>query len=370
MTVRLALGEDDVLRLMQDTTPAARVIVTDKISQFYTASHLDKNGFLAAEQIFRLLVRDTEVKVRAAMAKHLKLSKRIPRDIVMDLARDVEEVSLPMLESSEVLTDKDLLELLSAKQEVSRYLAVTRRKVVNEIVSSVLIDSGNAQVASALISNQAALISADGFSRIVELHRNNEPMLKSVSDHPHVPVVVVEKIISFVSAQLADALRRKHNIEIDQIRKEVDQSHEDETLTLVRYAGAQKDADRLINQLQQTNNLNPSLILSALCQGNFAFFEICLAKMSNIPLSNARTLIADRGELGFRAIYNKAGLPEGLFPAVKLLLKVVRELDSEGCRPGAFKYASSLVDRVLYHAQQTPVDNLSYVIALVRRVAR
>lgn len=366
----LSLSEADVLRLMEDATADVRVDVTEKISGSYTKSFLDKNALQAAEQIFRLLVRDTEVKVRVAMAGHLKNSGRIPRDIVMDLARDVEEVSLPVLECSEVLTDRDIMELISAQQEVKRYLAVSRRKEVSDPVAMALINTGNAQVAGTLLANEGAKISESGFERIVDLHQGNEPMLKSLGDRPGVPVAIVEKIVGMVSSQLAGVLRKKHNLSDDQIRTEVEQSHEDETLALVRYANAEKDADKLIVQLQRTDNLTPSIILSALCQGNFAFFELCLAKLSNIPVANARTLIADHGELGFRAIYNKAGLPEGLFPAVKLLLKVVRDLDSEGCRPGSFKYAGSVVERLLQHAEKTPTDNLSYVIALVRRVAR
>jgi hypothetical protein len=94
------------------------------------------------------------------------------------------------------------------------------------------------------------------------------------------------------------------------------------------------------------------------------------ANNSGIPVENARTLIADRGELGFRAIYNKSGLPEAMFPAVKLLLKIVRELDAEGAQNGSSRYANSVVERILHYSEENPVENLSYIIALVRRVAQ
>ncbi|NBX04064.1 MAG: DUF2336 domain-containing protein [Alphaproteobacteria bacterium] len=366
----LALGEEDVRQLMEYSTPAARIYITDKIANSYCAQSLDKSALIAAEQIFRLLVRDTELKVRGALSKHLKDSAHIPRDIVKTLAKDAEEIALPVLQFSQVLNESDLLELMESQHEISRYLAVSRRKEVPEKVALALIETGNAQVATTLVSNGGAKISEQGFGKIIELHRNNESILKSVSDHPQLPVAVVEKLVSMVSGQLADSLRKKHQIPMTQINREVEATHEDQTLSLVRLANAETDTDKLIAQLRAGNSLTPSVILSALCQGSFTFFEMCLAKLSNIPLTNARTLIADRGELGFRALYNKAGLPEGLFPAVKLLLKVVRELDVEGVRPGSAKYASAVVERLLHHAERTPVENLSYVIALVRRVAK
>ena len=364
------LAEDDVRRLMEENSPELRTEITEKLASTYNGDTLDKNALIAAEQVFRLLVRDTEVAVRKTLANHLKNSSHIPRDVVRTLARDVEEVALPVLQFSEVLTENDLLELTSTQQDVSRYLAISRRKTVPESVSQVLIDSGNPQVATTLASNVGAKISESGFDKLVELHQCNEAVLKSVGENPAIPVTVAGKLVTLVSDQLADALRKKHNLPASQISRAVEQTHEDETLALVRIAKTELDAERLSNQLQTNNNLTPSIILSALAQGNFAFFEICLARLSNIPVANARTLIGDRGDLGFRAIYNKAGLPEGLFPAVKLLLTVVRELDFEGIRPGSIKYAGSIVERLLNRAEYAPVENLSYVIALVRRVAR
>jgi hypothetical protein len=59
-----------------------------------------------------------------------------------------------------------------------------------------------------------------------------------------------------------------------------------------------------------------------------------------------------------------------MFPAVKQLLKVMRELDNEGEKPGSSRYANRVVERILQYAEEKPIDNLSYIIALVRRIAQ
>lgn len=365
-----ALDKADVARLMQDSSSDARVYITDKIADKYKASALDRTALIAAEQVFRLLLQDTELKVRVTLAQHLKESPHIPRDIIKTLARDVEEVALPVLEFSTVFNDNDLIELLGASQEISRYLAVSKRKQLSEKVSMTLLESGNSQVATTLVNNSGANIPDEGFQLLIDKHSANESLMKSVGNHPQLPVAAVQKLVTVVSTSLADALRAKHKLPETQIAQEVDQTQEEQTLGLISYAHGEENIDKLINQLRVANRLTPSLILSALCGGNFDFFEISLAKLSNIPLANARKLIADRGDLGFRAIYNKAGLPEGLFRAVKLLLTVLRDLDIEGIKPGTPKYSTHVVERILHHADQNPVENLSYIIALVRRVAR
>ncbi len=53
-----------------------------------------------------------ELRVREALAAHLKNSPDLAHDVAVALARDVDSVSLPMLKFSEVLTDEDLIEIV------------------------------------------------------------------------------------------------------------------------------------------------------------------------------------------------------------------------------------------------------------------
>ena len=366
----LALSEDDVQRLLTDDSADVRVDVTAKIAGTYSTSNLSKNENMMAEQVFRLLLRDTELKVRATLAQNVKSSANIPRDIVLTMARDVEEVALPILQYSEVLNDEDLLDIIHSTREVSRYLAISNRPQVSGIVSDNLLEAGNDKVAAALIENSGAQISEQGLSRIIENYGKNETMMNAISQRSHLPISVAEKLISVVSSSLSESLKKKYHLG-EPLDKEVEKTREGETLNLVRDARSPEDIEKLIDQLRAFDRLTPSLILSALCQGNFAFFETSLAKLSNISVTNARTLISDRGELGFRAIYNKSGLPEAMFPAVKLLLRVVRELDAEGTKSKGARYANRIVERILQYAEgDDSIENISYIIALVRRVAQ
>ena len=372
-SLSLELTPQEVTRLLEDKTSAVRLDITEKIAGAYGHNQLNEKEKQAAEQVFRLLVRDTEVRIRATLASHIKDSESIPHDIVMPLARDVAEVSLPVLQYSQVLNDDDLLDLIGHTHEISRYVAISRRKEVSDMVTGTLLDKGSDAVAAALVENPGAKISETGITKIVENFRDNEVLMKAVADRPHLPVAAAEKLIHVVSASLAESLKEKYKLQklpTDHIEKEVDKAHEGETLKLVHTSKSQDDIDKLVHQLHASGRLTPSLILSSLCQGDFPFFETSLAKLSDIPVVNARKLIADRGELGFRAIYNKSGLPDAMFPAVKMLLKVMRELDAEGEKPDSRRYANRVVERLLQYAEETPVENLSYIIALVRQISQ
>ncbi|MFO0389655.1 MAG: DUF2336 domain-containing protein [Alphaproteobacteria bacterium] len=366
----LTLSEDDVNRLLRDTTSDTRIDMTDRIAGAYSQTALSQHENMIAEQIFRLLLRDTEVRVRIALAEHVKSSTVIPHDIIKKMAKDVEEVALPLLQHSQVLTDDDLVELINASNESSRHVAICKRSKVSVVVSDTLLGKGGDEVVLALADNEGAEISEAGVGKIIESHRDNNALMQRLVNRQNLPVAAVNKLINAVSSTLADTLKKKYNISADHIDQEVEKAREKETLQVIRHARTPDDVMKIITQLRSFNRLSPSIILSALCQGNFEFFETSLAVLAKLPVENARALINDRGELGFRAIYNKSGLPDAMFPAVNMLLKVVHQLNEEGEQVGSSHYANRIVERILQQAEDSQMGNLSYIIALVRRVAQ
>lgn len=365
----LALSPDDIRRLLEDASTQTRIEITQKIAHNYSSEGLHDREYKVAEQIFRLLLRDTEVKVRATLAEHIKESKTMPRDIILKIARDVESVSLPVLQFSDVLTDEDLIELVHASESVVRHVAISSRRKVSELVSNALLATRNDQVAATLVNNRGADISERDMENLITQYSDNEGMMEVLGSRPRLPIAVAEKLVTIVSGSLATTIKQKFQLTEEVIEAPVAAARESETLDLVKGLEDDDDIERLVAQMHGSDRLTPSMILSSLCQGNFAFFESSLARLSNIPVSNARMLISDKGELGFRALYNKSGLPEAMFPAVKLLLRVVRELATEGVRPGKARFANNVVERLLHYSEDAPVENLSYIIALVRRGA-
>lgn len=366
----LSLTEEDVQRLLEDKSTSTLIDLTGKIAGAYSKQNLNTRENMAAEQIFRLLLRDTEVRVRVALAEQVKNSSVLPKDIVLSLAHDVQEVALPILQYSEVLDDNDLVELISSTEEIERYLAISNRDQVSGVVSDTLLAKNNDEVAAALVNNSGAEISEPNLHQMITRYADNPDMVNAIGTRPRLPIAVAEKLITVVSSSLAETLREKYRLPARDIEKEVDRTRESETLKLVHMARSQEEIDRLVHQLHSFGRLTPSIILTALCQGKFEFFEVSLARLSGIPTSNARTLISDRGELGFRAIYNKSGLPETMFPAVRLLLKTIHDLNREGEKPGTSRYTNRAVELLLQYSTMVPVENLSYIIALVRRSAQ
>ena len=108
----MRLSAEDVRRLSADPSPDARVETAAQVAQLLDLPGLSDGERTLAEEIVRIFVRDAEMRVRAALAEHLKASPRLPHELALALARDFAAVALPLLEFSVVLRAEDLVALV------------------------------------------------------------------------------------------------------------------------------------------------------------------------------------------------------------------------------------------------------------------
>ena len=345
-----ALSADDVSRLLIEETPDIRVDVLRKVAQTHSEQHYSLHELAIAEQILRVLMRDTEVIVREALAIALKDNPNIPRDIILALSRDIDSVALPVLESTMVLTDADLIAIVQSATHIVRPSAIAKRKILSKEVSMALVATHNPIVVTQLMKNPQAQIGEDALQAILREHGKNQEITQTMAQRPNLPATIVEKIITMVSDSLAESLRVQYNISSSTIAAETEKTREIATLKLVDGQINQHDIEKLVDQLQVFGRLTPSIILTSLCRGNLHFFETSLARLSHVPVRNAQLLIHDKGGLGFKALYAKAGFPDKYFNACKLLLEVVADLHRAGNHASGGAYCQHACDRSFSHA--------------------
>jgi uncharacterized protein (DUF2336 family) len=364
----LKLSQEDVRRLLSEQDSGARVEVAQKIAGAHATGEFKETELQIAEQIFRLLLRDTEVRVRAALAEGLKSDPKAPKDIIKMLASDEDRVSAPVLENSEVLDDEDLVAIVRSHGEITKNIAIANRKKVSNVVSAALVETENPDVVSHLVKNAGAEISETSFKKIIDDHSGSEDIVTNVVQRANLPVAVVENLLSIVSDTVAKELKGKYGAVSQKLEQESQKARETMTLKLLDTTHDEKEVQQLVDQMHESGRLSPSIILTALCRGNFTFFETSLAKIAGIPAANARKLINDKGALGFKSLYKKAGLPESMFEPCRLVLDVMHEMHAANdLHPGNVHFSNRVVSKLLLKTGGQDVDNLAYIIALIRQ---
>jgi uncharacterized protein (DUF2336 family) len=356
-----------VEKLLRDDSTETRVEIIHKVSEVYCERKLNEDEMLLAEQIFRLLVRDSVVKIRETLSENLKSSPHIPKDIVLDLARDVESVATPVLSMSGVLSDDDIVNVVRNTSEVWRYLAVTARQELSEDVTGALVETGERDVLYSLLDNTGAAFSEATCADIAARAGQDEDLARTLAARPSLPVAVVEKLLLAVSDDIARQLRDTHRIDEEQITSETHHAVEQSTMELIALRNDRAQTAELVGWLHENDRLSASLIINALCHGNLDFFELSLAILAGIPEENAHVLVHDPGKRGFHALYSKSGLPMTMLDAVRLLFMAVRRAVEDGARPGSPGFSMTVVQHLTALAHAHPVDSLSYILALIRR---
>tara|TARA_R110002110_G_scaffold92250_1_gene240437 strand:- start:3009 stop:4145 length:1137 start_codon:yes stop_codon:yes gene_type:complete len=370
MTTRLS--KSDVERLLSDPSVDARADAAAKIATHYdAAADFGEQEKKLAEEIFSLMCKDAEERVRVALAANLKECPFLPHEIARSLADDVVSVSTPILRFSTVLTDKDLIEIVSSQGE-EKQKAIAARPSVSSDVSDALIDTRNESVVGTLVANDGAQISTGSMQRVLDDFADSDLVKSSMVGRSALPLEVSERLVSMVSDKLQQELIARHELPSDSVSDLILQAREKATLGLMGGKNHHEDSRRLIIHLYQNNRLTPTIMLRALCMGDMEFFEGSVAVRSRTPLSNARAMIhgGDRKEI--TDLLERAELPKPLQPAFAAAIDVADDTDYDGGDDDQKRFRRRMIERIITNFDDPDTamgdDNIEYLLAQLTQI--
>lgn len=355
------LNEEDVAKLLANPSADIRAEIAEKIAGQHPS--LSDQQRKLAEDIFRLMVKDAEVRVREALSRQLKENPSVPHDVAASLARDVESVSLPILQFSEVLTDEDLIEIVKS-QSPEKQVAVAKRAHVSAGVADALVDTHNEAVVATLVGNEGAEIAEVTLRRVADEFGDSDVVGAPLVGRRNLPVTVAERLMTRVSENLRQALMARPDMTPETATNLLLHARE---LAVLGLAEADTDVLKLVDHLYRNARLTPSIILRAVCMGDLTFFEAAMAKLARIKLENARTLIHDAGKRGFEALFDKAGLPKAFYAAMRAAIDVSYEMEYDGGPNDRERFSRRMIERILTQYGDLGVDfendDLEYLLA-------
>ncbi len=344
MTSRLSHA--DVARLMQDPTPEARVETAAKVAAEFGERRLNAAERNLAEEIFRVMVKDVEVRVREALSEHLKHCVDIPHDLALKLAEDVDSVALPMLRFSEALTDNDLIAIIQY-HGAAKQIAVAQRASVSSKVAGALVGSKNEQAVETLVANDGARFEDALFERILVEYKGCDGVEDVLTRRADLPARIAEQMVSAVTRQLAEHFGERLDLSDASLSGVLVHARERATVGLISEGISDDELDLLAAQLHDSGRLTPSIVLRGLCMGDMRFFETAMARLAAIPVHNARVLLREKGTLGLESIYLRTGLPEQLFDPIRIGVELSNEMKYDGAFAEREQYTQRVLGQIL-----------------------
>jgi uncharacterized protein (DUF2336 family) len=209
---------------------------------------------------------------------------------------------------------------------------------------------------------------AFSLDRIVQRFGHLAAIRAAILSRDDLPAPTRQALVFKLSETLADFVTARGWLGEDRACRITREACEKATIALAAESH-EGEVRPLIRHLRESGQLNAGLILRSLLSGNVELFEEALADLAQVPLTRVVGIVHDRRGAGFRALYDKAGLPASTFPAFREALEAMRE---EGFmfEPGnASRLKRRIIERTLTRCESEAPDEIEPLVTLLRRYA-
>lgn len=346
----------DIQKLLTNRSVDVRAETIQKLTIMYAEKDFVESEKRIAEDIFRLAAKDVEERIRTTLSLNLAINEYLPEDIAKALATDVsDEVANPLLQFSSRLSSEDLIQIVIEGNE-SRQTAVASRAIVEEEVAFAIAAHGKENAVEVLVRNEGARISEESFHTVIDRFSENEKIHEGIAMREVVPESIIIRVLENASEDLQRHIVSKHNVDPKKVAEIVKFSYE-KAMINVSSTISDKQTQAVIYGLHTKRKLSASLILRALCTGETVFFENSIAFLTGLPVENIRALIYDKGPLGLPALYERARLPPKMFPAARIAIDLIKEIDYKGGDPDVQEsFSRMVVGRLMELLDETDDD--------------
>jgi len=282
----------------------------------------EKMRALTIETLERL-ARDQLARVRRILAEEIKSLDCVPKRIIDRLARDVEEVAAPILEYSPLLSDADLVEIISSAQARFALTAIAKRRPLSANVSEAIATALDVPAVSELLFNSGAKIRQQTLDKIIE-HGSR------ITEW-HLPLVLrndlsqrtIRRIAGFVSAALLGKLCERGDLS-DETRSQLAKRartriDEDDDLAPDPAIAAQDE----VSALHRAGKLTDSFVEKAVESGKRETVIAALAILARTTPDCVRRIFQAASAKPATALVWRAGLSMRIaFKVQSLLLRL------------------------------------------------
>ncbi|MGH6972203.1 MAG: DUF2336 domain-containing protein, partial [Caulobacteraceae bacterium] len=183
------------------------------------------------------------------------------------------------------------------------------------------------------------------------------------------PASVSERLVTLVAGEVRDRLISQCGVAPETALAVALGARERASLDLVEQAQRAADLPSFVAHLRRGERLTASLLLRGLAAGHMAFFEWGLAELSGVPHHRTWLMVHDAGELGLKAIYERAGLPPRLLPAFRAAVDAFHSMDFDGRPDELARFQRRMLERFLSQPLAVSREDMDYLLDKIDRLS-
>jgi len=352
---------------IQTAPPGERAEATSALARAYLYSDLSGEDRLAAEAAMTVLLDDPSPLVRRALADALASSSEAPHGVILGLSRDHTDIAELVAARSPVLNEGELIELLGTTVERVQ-CAIASRALLSCSLAAATAEIGSAAACLTLIENPDAELTGSVLSRIAERHGHLAAIREPLLARDDLAGETRQALVAKLSETLARFVA--HREWLPEARAlHVARDACDRVTVAIAAETDFGEVTYLVRHLVASGQLTGGLILRALLAGNVQFLVDALAELASMSAARVRSIVSDRSGYGFRALYQKSGLPDAAYPAFRAALEVIFETGDARDLLGHAVLRRRIIERVLARYEAAASGELDHLLALLRKLA-
>jgi uncharacterized protein (DUF2336 family) len=236
------------------------------------------------DEVMGRLAREIDAAARAAFGSRLASLPDAPPQVLRALALDDEiAVAEPVLSGAVRLDRATLVESAMTKSQ-EHLLAISRRADLPEVVTDVLVERGDREVALSTAGNAGARFSVQGYETLVERSQADGDLALCVWSRMEIPRQHLLRLFADASENVRSMLNTADPGKAALIRDMVANAAERFQAETRRRSPEYAAADAAVRSLHRYGGLSVSKLVEFARGGKFDETTIALSILSNLPI--------------------------------------------------------------------------------------
>jgi len=361
------MTQHDILHLHDDDERTLDIQAAQDFAERCLAAEKGSQEWTSMAAALTILLDDPSRAVRKAVARILCTSARAPGHVIRCLASDVDEVAIPVLASSPILTDVELVDLLAEGSDAVQ-AAIASRDGLSASISAAICEVACEAACRVLLENQSARVLQSSLLRLAQRFEDRPDLCDQLLKTRDLPLVMRFQLLMRLAQNLDDHPIVLERVPENQRHTFLSDAEDKVVLRLALEAGAD-DLPGFVEHLRADGKLTTRLLLRAVCCGRMRFFAASLANLGGVPLPRLCKLLVTVRRSALQAILRKAGLPLRAHQAFLLAIDIARQADADFTYDLPLDEARMLTETLLAEMQDGALGADEDVIAFLRRFA-
>ena len=351
-----------------ETAPVTRRIeAAGALVRAWLSDGLSEEEQEKVEAAITVLLEDPAPGIRLALAEGFGAYDTAPRHVMCALARDNIDISVIVLSHSPVFHDAELVEF-ARNGLAEQQIAVACRPWMSAPVMDAICQFACKDASLALLMNPAAFLAGEHLQHMAERHGTDKIIRTILLERPDLPPEVRLVLINKLGEALQSFVSERSWLPEVRAQQTIREACDKASITFAAHA-PDEDVERVVQGLIDTGQLTTSYLLRAVCMGNITLAAKAFSRLSGVKFERVESILTRDRESAFRAVYDRAGLPESAFFVFNCAISTWRRLLSSKSPINQSRMPFLVTREVLqsYSGKQDAV--LDELLVLLRKLA-